>query len=93
MRNLKGPPATSEARPTTSEGVWAFFSDNAAMPTVVTGTHCVCGYAVLRHSLFYFLFRMYINECTLSLMLFVLSTCCVLDCGPSPRYSLSSAST
>ena len=25
MRNLKGPPATSEARPTTSEGAWAFF--------------------------------------------------------------------
>ena len=25
MRNLKDPPATSEARPTTSEGAWAFF--------------------------------------------------------------------
>ena len=25
MTNLKGPPATSEARPTTSEGAWAFF--------------------------------------------------------------------
>ena len=34
MTNLKGPPATSEARPTTSEGAWAFFSDNAAMPTI-----------------------------------------------------------
>ena len=35
MRNLKGPPATSEARPTTSEGAWAFFfPDNAAMPTI-----------------------------------------------------------
>ena len=34
MRNLKGPPATSEAPPTTSEGALAFISDNAAMPTI-----------------------------------------------------------
>ena len=34
VRNLKDPPATSKARPTTSEGAWAFFSDNAAMPTI-----------------------------------------------------------
>ena len=35
MTNLKDPPATSYALPTTSEGAWAFFfSDNAAMPTI-----------------------------------------------------------
>ena len=36
MTNLKGPPATSKARPTTSEGAWAFFfSDNADKTTTV----------------------------------------------------------
>ena len=35
VTNLKGPPATSKARPTTSEGAWAFFfPDNAAMSTI-----------------------------------------------------------
>ena len=35
MRNLKGQPATSKTRPTTSDVAWAFFfPDNAAMPTI-----------------------------------------------------------